>query len=220
VSRSVAVNPTTCSRLPMTLYHEWACLLPGLAQCNTWRPTEVQVFDDIQEGPDSRSRAVMIKNSLKEQLHPRNRFRAGYDFGLLISGSPGLAAFVTPNAYGDESIDYANPEAVKALNRALLKSAYGLDLWDIPPGYLCPAIPGRSDYIHHVADLLMTGDNAAISRERSVTVLDIGMGANCIYPLIGASEYGWRFIGSEIDPVALRWARKLVAANPATSARR
>ena len=161
--------------------------------------------------------AALIRRPLKEQLHPRNRFRAGYDFRLLIAGSPALAAFVAPNAYGDESIDFANPEAVKGLNQALLKHAYGLQNWDTPRGYLCPPIPGRSDYIHHLADLLSGGDDAAIPRGRLVRVLDIGMGANCIYPLIGASEYGWRFVGSEIDPVALRCARALVAANRAVA---
>lgn len=153
----------------------------------------------------------MSRPSVKEQLHPRNRFRTGYDFPRLIAGSPRLAAFVAPNPYGDASIDYANPAAVKALNQALLKDAYGINEWDVPPGYLCPPIPGRSDYLHHLADL------PGIGKERG-RVLDIGMGANCIYPLIGASEYGWHFVGSETDPVALRWAKKLVAANPRVSA--
>lgn len=159
----------------------------------------------------------MIRKPAKEGLHPRNRFRAGYDFGQLIACCPELAAFVAPNAYGDESIDYANPSAVKALNQALLKHAYGLQTWDIPRGYLCPPIPGRSDYLHHLADLLGAGNGAAIPQDGSVAVLDIGVGANCIYPLIGAREYGWRFVGSEIDPVAWRWARQLVAANPAVA---
>lgn len=158
----------------------------------------------------------MIRRSVKEQLHPRNRFRTGYDFPRLIASSPRLAAFVAQNAYGDASIDYANPEAVKALNQALLKHAYGIDTWDVPPGYLCPPIPGRSDYLHHLADLPGIGD-APVSRRKPILVLDIGMGANCIYPLIGAREYGWRFVGSEIDPVALQWAKKLVAANPAVA---
>ena len=98
----------------------------------------------------------MIRRAVKEKLHPRNRFRAGYDFPRLIACSPGLAAFVAPNAYKDASVDYANPEAVKALNQALLASAYSLKSWDVPPGYLCPPIPGRSDYLHHLADLLGT----------------------------------------------------------------
>ena len=149
---------------------------------------------------------------VKEQLHPRNRFRAGYDFERLIASSPRLAPFVAPNAYGSDSIDYADPAAVKALNQALLKDAYGLD-WDLPPGYLCPPIPGRSEYLHHLADLL---DAVPVSKppRKRIAVLDIGMGANCIYPLIGAREYGWHFVGTEVDPVAVEWAKKLVRSNP------
>lgn len=156
----------------------------------------------------------MIRYPFKAGLHPRNRFRAGYDFAALIAVSPPLADFVAPNAYGSTSIDYANPDAVKALNQALLSLGYGLSHWDIPAGYLCPPVPGRSDYLHYLADLLAPGDAATIPRGPSVRVLDIGTGANCIYPLIGAREYGWRFVGTEIDPVALRWAQKNVAANP------
>lgn len=144
----------------------------------------------------------------KDGLHPRNRFRSRYDFARLIASSAALAGFVKKNAHGDDSVDYANPQAVKALNQALLKDAYGITHWDLPPGYLCPPIPGRSDYVHCLADLV------GLRRGSEVRVLDVGMGANCIYPLIGASEYGWSFVGADIDPVSLRWARKLVAGNP------
>ena len=149
-------------------------------------------------------------------MHPRNRFRTGYDFAQLVASNPTLAPFVAPNPYGDLSIDYANSSAVKALNRALLAHAYGIGHWDVPPGYLCPPIPGRSDYLHHLADLL-AGGGSSIPRGPSTRVLDIGVGASCIYPLIGASEYGWRFVGSEIDREAVEWARHLVAANPAVA---
>ena len=161
----------------------------------------------------------MIRPAVKGRLHPRNRFRDGYDFARLIACSPDLAAYVGPNAYGDASIDYADPDAVKALNRALLTSAYGLTTWDVPPGSLCPPIPGRSDYLHHLADLLAGDTGGEADRAaRIVRVLDVGTGANCIYPLIGASEYGWSFVGTEVDPEALRWATNLVAANPTVSA--
>ena len=62
----------------------------------------------------------MSTSLIKEGLHPRNRHRTRYDFKQLIACCPALAAFVAKNAYGDESIDYGNPEAVKALNQALL----------------------------------------------------------------------------------------------------
>ncbi|MGI4865296.1 MAG: 23S rRNA (adenine(1618)-N(6))-methyltransferase RlmF [Janthinobacterium lividum] len=151
----------------------------------------------------------------KNVLHPRNPHRERYDFPALTKASPPLAAFVQVNKFGDASVDFANPEAVKALNQALLKQFYGIAHWDIPAGYLCPPIPGRADYLHYVADLLADSNGGEVPRGKSVSVLDIGVGANCIYPIIGHQAYGWRFVGSETDPVALRAARNIVAANDA-----
>lgn len=150
----------------------------------------------------------------KKELHPRNRHRFRYDFQQLVAASPELAAFMQVNAWHDESIDFANPAAVKALNRALLRHAYGLTYWDIPAGYLCPPIPGRADYLHYVADLLASSNQGVVPQGPAITVLDIGVGANCIYPIIGHREYGWHFVGAEVDAVALRSAQHLVAANP------
>src|SRR5690606_24120764 len=124
-----------------------------------------------------------------------------------------LSAFVIANPYGEPSIDFANPTAVQALNRALLKTHYGVEHWDIPKGYLCPPIPGRADYIHYLADLLADSNGGTIPRGPAVRVLDIGIGANAIYPLIGHAEYGWRFLGSDIDPVALASAKSIIESN-------
>lgn len=145
-------------------------------------------------------------------MHPRNRFRDGYDFSRLISAFPPLAPFVVRSPRGEATINFADPAAVLALNQALLKDTYGLQ-WSLPAGALCPAIPGRSDYLHHLADLLSGGDDAAIPRGPTVNILDIGSGASCIYPLIGASEYGWRFVATNIDLAAHRWARQIVRIN-------
>lgn len=145
-------------------------------------------------------------------FHPRNRHQGRYDFGALVAACPALAEFVTPNAYGDASIDFADPKAVRALNGALLKLQYGIAGWTIPAAYLCPPIPGRADYIHCLADLL--AGNGPIPRGESVRVLDVGVGANCIYPLIGHAEYGWRIVGSDIDRGALTSAQAILDANP------
>jgi 23S rRNA (adenine1618-N6)-methyltransferase len=150
----------------------------------------------------------------KDQLHPRNPHRAPYDFPQLRNASPELAAFVKPNQYGNLSIDFANPAAVKALNRALLKQFYGIEHWDIPKGYLCPPIPGRADYVHYLADLLAKSNGGVLPPGQDITVLDVGVGANCIYPIIGRREYGWHFVGSDIDGVAVRAAQQIEAANP------
>ncbi|MCX7192300.1 MAG: 23S rRNA (adenine(1618)-N(6))-methyltransferase RlmF [Proteobacteria bacterium] len=148
-----------------------------------------------------------------EKLHSRNPHRGRYDFRQLIENSPELAAFVSPNAYGDESIDFTDPLAVRALNRALLVHHYGIKGWDIPAQYLCPPIPGRADYLHHLADLL--DQSGAVTR--GARVLDIGTGANCIYPLIGHCAYGWQFVGTDIDRCALENAQRILDANPELS---
>ena len=149
----------------------------------------------------------------KSALHPRNKHRERYNFKQLTETNLQLAPFVSLNKFGDESIDFFNPEAVKMLNKALLKHFYGLDYWDIPPHYLCPPIPGRADYIHYIADLLSSYKNGKIPTGNSIKCLDIGVGANCVYPIIGNKEYGWKFIGSDIDPIALEWATKIVDNN-------
>lgn len=151
--------------------------------------------------------------AVKESLHVRNRHRGRYDFPALIESSPELAAFVSPNVYGDVSVDFANPAAVKALNRAILKHFYGISDWDVPEGYLCPPIPGRADYLHHVADLLARSNGGTIPRGTAVRALDIGVGANAVYPIIGHAEYGWHFVGSDIDPAALLSAQAIADAN-------
>jgi 23S rRNA (adenine1618-N6)-methyltransferase len=149
----------------------------------------------------------------KTALHARNKHRERYDFKLLIQTSPALHPFVKLNDYGDESIDFFNPEAVKMLNKALLKHYYGIDNWDIPSNYLCPPIPGRADYIHHIADVLGSSNKGNIPIGQDIKCLDIGVGANCVYPIIGHHEYGWSFIGADIDPTALESAQKITESN-------
>lgn len=149
----------------------------------------------------------------KSDLHPRNQHRFRYDFEQLITCCPELKFFVSRNKYNHKSIDFSDPKAVKALNKALLKQFYGISNWDIPPNYLCPPIPGRADYIHHIADLLNTSNHGITPPGHAIRVLDIGVGANCVYPIIGHSEYGWHFIGSDIDPVAIKSANLIIATN-------
>ena len=108
---------------------------------------------------------------------------------------PELEDFLTTSPVGDTTIDFSNPGAVRALNRALLKVDYGVAHWNIPDGYLCPPIPGRADYVHGLADLLAECNGGVVPRGPAIRVLDVGVGANCIYPLVGHSEYGWRFVG-------------------------
>lgn len=146
----------------------------------------------------------------RNELHPRNKHSGRYDFPSLIEIYPPLKRFVTKNEQGLPTIDYFNPYAVKLLNKALLMLHYGITYWDIPKDYLCPPIPGRADHIHYIADLLGYSPENNPSRR----CLDIGVGANCIYPIIGCAEYNWTFVGADINPVAIANARKIVTCNP------
>jgi 23S rRNA (adenine1618-N6)-methyltransferase len=139
-------------------------------------------------------------------FHPRNRHQGQYDLEALKKASPEFVPFVIKTKYGNDSIDFADPKAVLELNRALLKFYYGFQDWTIPSNALCPPIPGRADYIHTLADLL--------KQAKDVRILDVGVGANGIYPIIGFHEYGWSFVGSDVNPSSLENAQKVASANP------
>ncbi|KGJ89469.1 23S rRNA (adenine(1618)-N(6))-methyltransferase RlmF [Thalassotalea sp. ND16A] len=156
-------------------------------------------------------------NVLKPQLHPRNRHNHGYDLVALVRTHPPLKAFVTTNQYQNLSIDFANSDAVKALNLALLKHHYQIQHWDIPDGYLCPPIPGRVDYLHYLADLLKQSNGNKIPRPGKVRVLDIGTGASCIYPILAQRCYQWQFVASDIDPVSIKFANENLSHNSGLS---
>ncbi|MFV8325567.1 23S rRNA (adenine(1618)-N(6))-methyltransferase RlmF [Flavobacterium sp. ZS1P14] len=150
----------------------------------------------------------------KTNLHPRNLDRFGYDFEQLIKNCPELKNFVSVNEHHIETIDFSDPEAVKSLNKALLITHYNIQDWDIPKNYLCPPIPGRADYIHYIADLLASSNNGVIPEGETVQGLDVGIGANCIYPIIGHSAYGWSFVGTDIDIKAIENCSKIIESNP------
>jgi 23S rRNA (adenine1618-N6)-methyltransferase len=142
-------------------------------------------------------------------MHANNIHQKPYDFSTLIDAHPELKQFVFTTTLGVQTIDFSKPEAVFALNKAILKSDYGLLDWNIPEGYLCPPIPGRADYIHTIKDLLFES-----GFENDIKGLDIGIGANCIYPILGAQIYGWRMVGCDIDKTAVDAANEIIVANP------
>ncbi|MGY0562929.1 MAG: RlmF-related methyltransferase, partial [Paraglaciecola chathamensis] len=123
-------------------------------------------------------------------MHPRNLHRSGYPMAKLCQSYPALRAHLISVKSGQQSIDFANPDSVKALNAALLIHYYGMSMWDIPAGYLCPPVPGRADYIHGIADLLSAENNGKTPTGSKITGLDVGVGANAIYPIIGSQTYG------------------------------
>ncbi len=150
----------------------------------------------------------------KVRLHIRNKNRERYDLEALKVAVPELADHITINKYDAESVDFANPVAVKLLNKALLNHYYSIKNWDFPAENLVPPIPGRADYLHYMADLLGQSNFGDLPEGDTIKVLDIGVGASCIYPIIGVTEYGWNFIGSDIDAQSIESSTDIINSNP------
>lgn len=152
--------------------------------------------------------------STKKKLHERNKHQEFYNFDTLKLLVPELGEYIIKNPLGIDTIDFAIPEAVLLLNKAILMKDYKITFWEIPKANLCPPIPGRADYIHYIADLLSEKNNGEILVGDKVKVLDLGTGANIIYPIIGVAEYGWTFVGSDINTQSLKTAANIIENNP------
>jgi 23S rRNA (adenine1618-N6)-methyltransferase len=149
---------------------------------------------------------------MANQLHPRNQHQGEYNFQTLVKANPTLGEYVEI-INGRETIDFSNNNAVYALNKGLLLSYYKVLFWDIPNTNLIPAIPGRADYIHHIADLLADDNEGTVPTGKNITLLDIGTGASLVYPLIAHGCYGWKAIATDIEPTSVKIAETLAKAN-------
>ncbi|MEJ6748520.1 MAG: 23S rRNA (adenine(1618)-N(6))-methyltransferase RlmF [Flavobacteriales bacterium] len=147
---------------------------------------------------------------IKATLHSNNKNRKQYDLLALVKEIPELEKYVKKNKDGEQTVDFSDPIAVKLLNKALLSHYYDVKFWKFPDTNLCPPIPGRADYIHHMSDLL----DESMRKGKTINCLDIGVGASCIYPIIGITEYNWNFIASDIDRKSIATAKKIISSNP------
>jgi len=134
-----------------------------------------------------------------------------YNLEQLSKTHPALSSYIIDGKSGT-TIDFGNADAVKALNTALLISDYGLTSYDLPDGYLVPGVTGRRKYIDQVATLLMSKDRKKHNLKKRV-IADIGVGANCIYPIIGHKAYGWKFVGVDNNQEAVNTALGIITAN-------
>lgn len=173
----------------------------------------LRISHSALKGSGPTSTKYKISQSL---MHVRNLHKNGYPIAALCQSFPALTPFVINAKSGNKSINFADPNAVMALNSALLKHYYKVDFWEVPKGYLCPPVPGRADYIHAIADLLVAKPP---QKTNTVRGLDIGVGANAIYPIIGVSSYQWEFVGSDIDEVAFVNASRIAKKNAHLSER-
>jgi 23S rRNA A1618 N6-methylase RlmF len=175
-------------------------------------------------------------------MHPRNRYQRPPDFAALAAHHPDtFGKFVRTDARGHASIDWDDGAASRALTAVLLLHDFGLR-WDMPAGHLCPPVPNRLNYLHWVEDLLAlrapgaasaaesgetagsassssTGAVAAAaaavpSADEPLRCLDIGTGASCIFPLLGAALHSeWRWIATDVDAASVAAAAANVSRN-------
>ncbi|MFD2550839.1 23S rRNA (adenine(1618)-N(6))-methyltransferase RlmF [Bizionia sediminis] len=132
-------------------------------------------------------------------MHVKNIHNKPYNFSKLTAANPALKPYVFTNEYHKESVNFALPEAVFELNKALLMAHYGLVDYQLPVGYLCPPVPSRADYLWHLKDLITPKFNM-------VKGLDIGVGANAIYSILGAQLFGWQMLGVDTNEKSVQLA--------------
>uniref|UniRef100_A0A667X0E6 U6 small nuclear RNA (adenine-(43)-N(6))-methyltransferase n=1 Tax=Myripristis murdjan TaxID=586833 RepID=A0A667X0E6_9TELE len=144
--------------------------------------------------------------ALNKSMHPRNRYKdKPPDFAYLASKYPDFQQHVHTSLTGRPVVNFKEPEAVRALTCTLLKEDFGLTI-EIPLERLIPTVPLRLNYIHWVEDLI---DGQGQPRKG----IDIGTGASCIYPLLGATMNGWYFLATEVDDICFDYATKNVEQN-------
>ncbi|XP_040605068.1 RNA N6-adenosine-methyltransferase METTL16 isoform X2 [Mesocricetus auratus] len=148
--------------------------------------------------------------ALSKSMHARNRYKdKPPDFAYLASKYPDFKQHIQINLSGRVSLNFKDPEAVRALTCTLLREDFGLSI-DIPLERLIPTVPLRLNYIHWVEDLIghQASDKSTLRRG-----IDIGTGASCIYPLLGATLNGWYFLATEVDDMCFNYAKKNVEQN-------
>lgn len=145
--------------------------------------------------------------ALNKFMHPRNIYKEKKpNFRELAVKYPEFRRHASQETSGKVTINFKEPDALRALSTALLKEDFGLDV-NIPADRLVPTIPLRLNYIHWIEDILKTTWNDKIRG------IDVGTGASCIYPLLGARMNGWKFLASEQDEKSTISARKNVEQN-------
>jgi 23S rRNA A1618 N6-methylase RlmF len=77
--------------------------------------------------------------------------------------------------------------------------------------YVLPFPEGQIMYI-----ILQTCNRtkSEIPTGNSIKGLDIGTGANLVYPLIAHKSYGWKMLGTDINEDSLKNARHILDQNP------
>ncbi|XP_019653908.1 RNA N6-adenosine-methyltransferase METTL16 isoform X2 [Ailuropoda melanoleuca] len=109
--------------------------------------------------------------ALSKSMHARNRYKdKPPDFAYLATKYPDFKQHVQINLNGRVSLNFKDPEAVRALTCTLLKEDFGLSI-DIPLERLIPTVPLRLNYIHWVEDLIGHQDSDKSTVRRGIDIV-------------------------------------------------
>ncbi|KAI7904854.1 uncharacterized protein BX663DRAFT_431029 [Cokeromyces recurvatus] len=128
-------------------------------------------------------------------MHPRSVFNSEPDFKQLAEEFESFKKYVKIGTNNRGYIDFKDPQAV-----------------DFPIDTLCPAVPNRLNYILWLEDLL--DDTLSKEEKKCIKGIDIGVGASCIYPLLGCiTNPSWSFLGTEINERSIQYANENIKRN-------
>ena len=125
------------------------------------------------------------------------------NFVLLCQKYPELDACVIKRRRSGDVIsstipvfDFKDEHVLRTLTTVLFKDEFNLDVV-LPHDRLTPPLPNRVNYLRWLSVLLNSsaGTVSNNSTRSSPHILDIGVGASCVYPLLGHRMYGWQFTG-------------------------
>ena len=131
------------------------------------------------------------------------------DFLILIKEFPELKKYIIKHNDNKEefSFDWSNNDLSLLMTKSILKYYFNIQYYDIPKGFLIPPIPSRLNYLNLIHSLIKD------IKEENIIGIDIGTGANIIYPILGNSVYNWKFICTEINNESYNNARIILQKN-------
>ncbi len=131
------------------------------------------------------------------------------DFKFLSEEFPEFKKYVYINKYGGYSINWKNPNSIKELVKTILNKFFNIIYYEIPENFLVPTLTSRYNYLNYINKLFT---KFKIENKEKI-LIDIGTGANIIYPLLGYKLYNWNFIASEINEDAIKIGKKIIKEN-------
>ncbi|CAI5444687.1 unnamed protein product [Caenorhabditis angaria] len=149
--------------------------------------------------------------SLNKDMHPRNPYKEKPpDFQALAIEFPEFRKYCRIGKNGKVNVDFQEDAAVRCLTKVLLKKDFGLNV-ELPDGSLVPRIPQKLNYCLIIEDFLNI--NNLCAENEKIIGIDIGTGASCVYSLLGAKYFGWKFVATEGDVMSAEVAHRNVSNN-------